>query len=123
MKKIHLLCNAHIDPVWLWGKEDGIAEAISTFRVAADFCENYGTFVFNHNESLLYEWVEEHEPALFERIGITARKQHIHIVIGLEQQQIAVLSGFHQLVGNTGVAGHEGIVGADLIALLLQQFH
>lgn len=68
MKKIHLLCNAHLDPVWLWGREEGIAEAISTFRVAADFCERYDSFVFNHNESVLYEWVEEHEPALFERI-------------------------------------------------------
>ena len=26
-------------------------------------------FVFNHNEALLYEWVEEFEPALFARIG------------------------------------------------------
>lgn len=67
-KKLHLLCNAHLDPVWLWCKQEGIAEALSTFRVAADFCEQYDGFVFNHNESLLYEWVEEHEPELFERI-------------------------------------------------------
>lgn len=68
MKKIHLLCNAHLDPIWLWARNEGIAEAISTFRVAADFCEKYDNFVFNHNESLLYEWVEEYEPELFERI-------------------------------------------------------
>lgn len=35
--------------------------------MAADFCEQYDGFVFNHNESLLYEWVEEHDPELFER--------------------------------------------------------
>ena len=68
MKKVHLLCNAHLDPVWLWRKDEGLAEAISTFRVAADFCEEYDAFVFNHNEALLYEWVEEYEPELFERI-------------------------------------------------------
>ena len=68
MKKIHLLCNAHLDPVWLWGRDEGIAEAISTFRVAAKFCEEYDGFVFNHNESVLYEWVEEHEPELFKKI-------------------------------------------------------
>ena len=68
MKKIHLLCNAHLDPAWLWRWNEGLAEAISTFRVAADFCEEYDAFVFNHNESLLYEWVEEYEPALFNRI-------------------------------------------------------
>lgn len=68
MKKFHLLCNAHLDPAWLWRWNEGLAEAISTFRVAADFCEEYDGFVFNHNESLLYEWVEEYEPALFNRI-------------------------------------------------------
>lgn len=68
MKKMHLLCNAHLDPEWLWRWNEGLAEAISTFRVAADFCEQYDGFIFNHNEALLYEWVEEHEPQLFERI-------------------------------------------------------
>ena len=68
MKKMHLLCNAHLDPVWLWQWQEGLFEALSTFRVAADFCEQYEDFIFNHNESLLYEWVEEHDPELFERI-------------------------------------------------------
>ena len=68
MKKMHLLCNAHLDPVWLWRWQEGLFEALSTFRVAADFCEQYEDFIFNHNEALLYEWVEEHDPALFERI-------------------------------------------------------
>lgn len=65
---VYLLSNAHLDPVWLWRREEGIAETLSTFRVAADFCEEYEGYIFNHNESILYEWVEEHEPALFERI-------------------------------------------------------
>ncbi len=68
MKKIHLLCNAHLDPVWLWTRDEGIAEAISTFRVAADFCDEFDGFIFNHNEAVLYEWVEEHEPELFKKI-------------------------------------------------------
>ena len=65
---MYMLCNAHLDPVWLWQREEGMAEAISTFRVAADFCEKFDGFIFNHNESVLYEWVEDYEPALFERI-------------------------------------------------------
>ncbi len=48
MRKLHLLCNAHLDPVWLWRRNEGMAEAISTFRVAADFCESYdGLYVLN----------------------------------------------------------------------------
>ena len=53
-KKLHLLCNAHLDPVWQWEWEEGAAEALSTFRIAADFCEEYDKFVFCHNEALLY---------------------------------------------------------------------
>lgn len=67
-RKIHLICNAHLDPAWLWHWDEGAAEAISTFRVAADFCDKYDTFVFNHNEAILYQWIEKFEPALFVRI-------------------------------------------------------
>ena len=75
MKKIHLLCNAHLDPVWLWSRNEGIAEALSTFRIAAKFCEEYDNFIFNHNESVLYEWVEEHDPELFRKIQELVKKR------------------------------------------------
>ena len=63
-----LVCHAHLDPVWLWEWEEGLGAALATFRSAADLCERSEGFVFNQNEALLYEWVEEYEPALFDRI-------------------------------------------------------
>jgi alpha-mannosidase len=57
-RTIHLVCNAHIDPVWQWEREEGIATTIGTFRAAADFCEEFNGFIFNPNEALLYRWVE-----------------------------------------------------------------
>ena len=81
-KKVHLIGNAHLDPVWLWQKPEGIAEAISTFRVAADFCEEFDGFIFNHNESVLYEWVEENEPELFAKIKkIMLPKDYINYML------------------------------------------
>ena len=79
MKKLYLISNAHIDPVWQWEWEEGATVAISTFRTAADLCERFGGFVFNHNEAKLYMWVEEYEPELFERIKklVKAKKWHI----------------------------------------------
>lgn len=68
MRKLHLLSNAHLDPVWQWEWEEGAAAAVSTFRAAADFCEEYDGYVFNHNEVILYQWIEEYEPSLFARI-------------------------------------------------------
>jgi alpha-mannosidase len=67
-RNLHLICNAHIDPVWLWSWEEGLAETLTTFRIAANFCDQFQDFVFCHNESLLYKWVEEFEPTLFRRI-------------------------------------------------------
>lgn len=79
MKKLFLVCNAHLDPVWLWPWQEGATAAIATFRSAANFCEQYDGFVFCHNEALLYEWVEEYDPALFDRIKklVEAGKWHI----------------------------------------------
>lgn len=94
MKKLHLLCNAHIDPAWLWRWNEGLAETLSTFRVAADFCENYDGFVFNHNEALLYEWVEENEPELFARIQKLVKEGKWHIMGGWYlQPDCVMLSG------------------------------
>ncbi len=73
-RTIHLVCNAHIDPVWLWEWPEGAGEALATFRAAAGFCEDRPDFVFSHNEALLYRWVEEYEPALFRRIRNQVRR-------------------------------------------------
>lgn len=68
MKNIHLICNAHIDPMWLWRWEEGCASALSTFRTVVRLLEEYPELVFNHNEALLYDWVRIYEPDLFEQI-------------------------------------------------------
>jgi alpha-mannosidase len=81
-RRVHLLCNAHLDPVWLWPWPEGAAEAISTFRTAADLCERNPGFIFNHNEVILYQWVQEYEPALFRRIQNLVRLGRWHIMGG-----------------------------------------
>ena len=65
---VHLICQAHIDPVWMWNWQEGAREGISTFHTAANLLEEFPGFIFNHNESILYEWIEESDPALFARI-------------------------------------------------------
>ncbi len=77
-----LVCNSHIDPVWLWPWEEGLAEALATFRAAADLCEEFEGFVFCHNEALLYQWVEQFEPALFEQTRDLVRRGRWHVMGG-----------------------------------------
>lgn len=66
--EIHLICNAHLDPVWQWRWEEGAAEAIATFGNAAALLEEHPHFIFNHNEAVLYQWVKKWTPALFKQI-------------------------------------------------------
>ena len=79
---VHLVCNAHIDPVWQWEWEEGACEALSTFRMAADLCEQFETFIFNHNEVILYKWVEQYESKLFNRIRRLVKAGRWHIMSG-----------------------------------------
>jgi alpha-mannosidase len=65
---VHLICNAHLDPVWQWRWEEGAAEALATFRTAVRLLREHQGFIFNHNEAVLYQWVERLDPPLFRKI-------------------------------------------------------
>ncbi len=81
-RTLYLICNAHLDPVWLWEWEEGAAETLSTFRTAAQLCEEFEEFVFTHNEALLYQWIEEYESELFVKIKELVKKKKWHILGG-----------------------------------------
>jgi alpha-mannosidase len=67
-KKLYLIGNAHIDPVWLWQWQDGYHEARATFRSALDRLNEYPDFVFSASSAAIYAWVEQADPALFDEI-------------------------------------------------------
>ncbi|HBG26182.1 MAG: alpha-mannosidase [Planctomycetes bacterium GWF2_41_51] len=97
-KEVHLICNAHLDPVWLWEWEEGAAEAISTFRVAADLCEKYPNFIFNHNEAILYKWIQQFDLTLFKRIQKLVRAKRWNIMGGWFLQPDCNMSSGESLV-------------------------
>jgi len=90
---VHLICNAHLDPIWMWTWEEAAREALSTFHTAADFLDEYPDFVFNHNEIVLYEWIEEYDPALFARIQRLVKAGRWHIAGGWYLQPDCNLPG------------------------------
>ncbi len=65
---VHLICNAHLDPVWQWRWEEGVSEALATFRSAFNILGEHPGLIFCHNEAVLYRWVERYDPPLFEKI-------------------------------------------------------
>ena len=65
---IHMIGNAHIDPVWLWRWTDGYAEIKATFQSALDRLDETDDFVFTAACAGYYEWVLENAPDMFEKI-------------------------------------------------------
>ena len=45
-QKLHMIGNAHIDPVWLWQWQEGFHEVHATFRSALDRMEDVPEFRF-----------------------------------------------------------------------------
>ncbi len=67
-RKVHLIGNAHLDPIWLWRWQEGCGEVLQTFRSALDRLNEYPDFVFTCSSASYYKWVEEIDPDMFEEI-------------------------------------------------------
>jgi alpha-mannosidase len=65
---VHLIFNAHLDPVWLWPWQAGVDEALATCRSACDRLDAHPDLVFTRGEAWVYRQIERTDPALFERI-------------------------------------------------------
>lgn len=81
MKKVHLICNAHIDPIWQWDWQEGASAVLSTFQSAVNLAEKHD-YIFCHNEVTVYKYVEEYAPELFSKIQELVKKGKWHIMGG-----------------------------------------
>src|SRR5659263_334269 len=67
-KQIHLIGNAHLDPVWLWRWQEGFAEIKATFQSALDRMNEFPEFIFTSACAPNYKWIEENEHEMFDEI-------------------------------------------------------
>ena len=80
---VHMIGQAHLDPVWLWRWTEGRAEALATSQSAADRLSEYPDFQFTRGEAQIYEWIEDESPELFARIVDFVRQGRWHVVNGM----------------------------------------
>ena len=66
--EVHLLGHAHLDLAWLWPVADTWQAALRTFESALALMERYPALHFAHSTPALYAWIEQHRPALFDRL-------------------------------------------------------
>ena len=76
---IHLIGNAHLDPVWLWRFPDGLSEIKATFRSALDRIAEFPGFIFTSACISYYSWVKENCPEMFREIQNAVKTGRWHI--------------------------------------------
>lgn len=83
---IHVVSHAHIDPVWMWRKPEGIDEALATVRSACDRLREYPEMTYIQGEAWIYEQIERLDPELFRTIGALVEEGRWEIVGGWYMQ-------------------------------------
>ncbi len=79
---IHMIGNAHLDPVWLWDWREGRDEAIRTCWAAVERLGETEDYVFTRSSAAVYEWIEESAPELWAAIQHYVAKGQWNIVGG-----------------------------------------
>lgn len=67
-KRLHMIGNSHIDPVWFWSWEEGMQEVKATYASVLDRMREYPDFRFTSTSTAFFEWIEEILPHMFEEI-------------------------------------------------------
>ena len=80
---VHMIGQAHLDPVWLWRWTEGRAEALGTSQSAADRLAETPDFHFTRGEAQVYSWIEAENPALFAQIKRLIAEGRWHVVNGM----------------------------------------
>ncbi len=81
-RKLHMIGNAHIDPVWLWQWHEGFQEVKATFRSALDRMKEYDDFIFTCSSAAFYEWIELNDPGMFSEIQARVAEGRWQVVGG-----------------------------------------
>jgi alpha-mannosidase len=75
--------HAHIDLAWLWPTEETRRKARRTFYTVTGLMDRYPDLYFNQSSAQLYAWIEQDDPALFEKIRGQVQAGHWEIVGGM----------------------------------------
>lgn len=81
-KKLYMIGNAHLDPVWLWNWQEGFQEAKATFQSALDRMDETEDFRFSCSSAAFFEWVEKNNPAMFAKLRKRVEEGRLELVGG-----------------------------------------
>ncbi len=91
-KKIYLICNSHLDPIWLWNRTSGRSAWLNTMHSVVRIMQENPDMKFTCSAAAQYRYIEECDPALFRKISELIREKRWEIVGGWEVQPDVIIS-------------------------------
>lgn len=89
-KKIHIIINSHMDPVWLWNRSIGRRAWTNTASSVLKMMRRHDEIRFTCSSSAMYRWIEETEPGMFAEIRSLVREGRWELIGGWEVQSDAI---------------------------------
>jgi len=83
---LHIISQAHLDPVWLWPVRDGMAETLTTMQSAVDRAAETRQFKFTRASTESYRWAKEMDPVLYRQIQNLAKQGRWELIGGWIEQ-------------------------------------
>lgn len=81
-KKVYMIGNAHIDVVWLWTWQEGLAEIRATWRSVLDRMKEFPDMKFSCAGAAYYKWIEKIDKKMFDEIAERVKEGRWEIVGG-----------------------------------------
>ena len=103
-RRLHIIMNSHIDPVWIWNRSSGRSSWMNTIRSVVKLMKEFPEMKYTCSSSALYRWIEEADRCLFNDIVSLVKEKRWELTGGWEVQADTILSRADTLI-------RQGIVG------------
>lgn len=93
-RTVQALGHAHLDLAWLWPVAETWQVAENTFRSVLHLQDRFPQLQFGHSSPVLYEWIADHQPELFQEIQQKHKENRWHLLGGMWlEPDVYLLSG------------------------------
>lgn len=115
-KKVYVIGNSHMDPIWIWRLREGRAAWLNTCRAVVNMMKKHPFLKFSRSSSVCYRWIEETDPGLFREIRRLVDAGRWELVGGWVEQADVIITPGESLLrqGEHGKAYFQEKFGRDV---------
>ncbi|ACB50553.1 putative alpha-mannosidase [Crocosphaera subtropica ATCC 51142] len=93
-RHFNIVGHAHLDMAWLWTVDETWEVAERTFRSVINLQQEFNDLTFCHTTPVLYEWIENNRPDLFQQIQASYQAGTWEILGGMwVEPEVNLVSG------------------------------